>query len=224
MEKFTITLWDNEAAKKSAQCQITKELTLDEMFALDAQRFEFQDLELDGLTIDAADVCTESVALVAKYIVKPFINGEFKLPLGAYLAAMSDDVYCESVQSEDDVLVQNTPENKFDLRTVKEWAESRLMMFSDSELFLFDKMIDNRIDALIEKVKTALGEDMANFINFAIDRSSLISVYAHDMHYGVMSWADCSGNKANALFKLNHDEHDDLFAEIDAKLMSSVKI
>lgn len=220
MKTFNITLWDKALATQGKQATVDKQLTLEEILAINSSEFEFCDIELNGCTIDATDLKTDNAAMVGKYIVEPLLNNTFKLPLLAYVCALADDLYAE--WANDDV-ESTLSKNDVNLRTVKEWAETRLVLFSETDsTSLLNKLVDHRVEHIIKQIKQAVGTDIADFVQLTIDRSGITTGYNYDLNYMETQWKDNNRNMASALFKISPTDHDELFKTADQQLDQTV--
>lgn len=219
-QKYQVTYW-KKSATTAAPNSTQAMLSIEEMLNITGQDATFIEAVVGDYRIEGLQVGTNSLAVVAKYLIQPWQNNEFKHPLGAYLAALTDEAF--SYELNDHEVNQESEftegQTTFDIRTVKDWVEAYLVMYSEENSEqdgLLERFTINRIEHAVSVISTEVSPAMANFISRAIDTEYLMDIYKNDDGFSENSIvAHISGKKSSALFKFNNEEQDDLFKLAD---------
>lgn len=219
IKQYQVSLWNEVLARQGLACQSTAMMSVQDMLNTNPDEITFTDITVGEYLIDASHVGTDHLTVVAKYLVHPYENNQLKHPLGAYLCALSDDLFSNELPPEnaDQDAVFNPEKTSFDIRTVKDWVENYLIGYSEESAdSLFKQALEGRVNKTVEEIKNRISPEMAEFVRGAININQLIHVYEHhdDFHEFQLK-AKIDGTECKALFKLSSTSEDEYFKQFD---------
>lgn len=218
--KYEVVQWVHALAKQNLECSPTVMMTVEDMRNSNPTEITFQSIKVGEYTIEATTVNTENLNVIAKYLIEPYEKNQLKYPLGAYLCALSDQVFSLPFNAADTENEVFNPNNHFyDLRTVKEWVNHFLVMYRENDKSeLLECFLQNRIAAAVAAIKLSNGDALADFIESSIDLQYLMEKYENDYFNECELEARTDGKNCKALFQLRKTDEDIYFKADDAVL------